>query len=82
MFQQSEAEEDHKGEVQKVTLRLFGTHDMPPIAKKAAHHRRYYNYQLQNIVKKKHVSNWLEIIIINPVMLSIKMLYHMTVSTA
>jgi len=57
VFQQSEAEEDHKGEVQKVTLRLFGTHDMPPIAKKAAHHRRYYNYQLQNIVKKKHVSN-------------------------
>lgn len=39
-----------------ITLRLFGTREMPHVTKNAKGHRRAYNYQLKQVIKKKFVS--------------------------
>ena len=56
LFQNSDVADGHKGEVRNISLRLFGTKDMPPVMKSAKRHKRSYNYQLESIVKKKFVS--------------------------
>ncbi|XP_067933501.1 neuroendocrine convertase 1-like [Watersipora subatra] len=46
-------EDDRHGQVLQVTLRIFGTKEMPHVMKTAKGHRRSYNFQLQDIIKKK-----------------------------
>lgn len=54
LFQHSGSKES--GQVENVTLRLFGTREMPEYMRNSEGHRRQYNYQLEDIVRKKYVS--------------------------